>query len=326
MSHNNPFQIHPVDMEPHWTDVGHLHFENERRPRERTPTAAQVPQLIVIEACVDGDLALLVGPNPHPWDQDTAQVKFVISSHALARAGKIFKGMFFGGMLEARPTDGREWTVALPEDSPSAWKKLLAIVHYDFAALERLDDKFWQLYDIVCLADKYDMMQLLRPWVSRWLAAATLHAVRPKGIIGWPSHPGALLWMAAQLGSLPIFRAALFRLVLVLAFDEGREFAFDIQPLKGLPVEMMPWPDPLVRMQTISSNQLLCTYQAHQHFLASLLLVQPLPLNAFPSPHSSISHFPPLARLVVILALTKEIRNRRLRRLSSQENHHSRPR
>ncbi|KAJ1324717.1 BTB/POZ domain-containing protein 3/6 [Microdochium nivale] len=62
-------------------------------------------------------------------------VKFQVCSRALARASPVFKTMLYGGFAEARPSDGGEWLVELPDDPAPAMKQLFEIMHSQFHSL-----------------------------------------------------------------------------------------------------------------------------------------------------------------------------------------------
>ncbi|GKT46624.1 uncharacterized protein ColSpa_06805 [Colletotrichum spaethianum] len=55
----------------------------------------------------DGDLTVRVGPKLKPYR---------IDSKTLCRSSPIFKKMLYGGFAESRPSNGSDWTIALPDD------------------------------------------------------------------------------------------------------------------------------------------------------------------------------------------------------------------
>lgn len=77
--------------------------------------------------------------------------------------------MLFGPWAEAKPDHG-DWIVELPVDNSGTLKVLLSIIHGKFGEVPK-DVSLALLYDIVVLADKYDIIHALRPWVDSWVQA-----------------------------------------------------------------------------------------------------------------------------------------------------------
>ncbi|KAM7212740.1 hypothetical protein V8F06_011883 [Rhypophila decipiens] len=72
--------------------------------------------------------------------------------------------------LRGRPTDGRSWQVALPEDDADAAETILQVVHAPFDKppneCRSSDATVDKLYAILVFVDKYDMRKVLRPWIQ----------------------------------------------------------------------------------------------------------------------------------------------------------------
>jgi len=109
-----------------------------------------------------GDLTLEVGPG---------LTSFKVSSAALRRASPVFGAMLFGPWSESKPSNGStsgdnvQWTVRLPDDEPAAMLVVLAIAHAVFRLVpDRLSGN--EIFDILVVAHKYDMVELIRPWAK----------------------------------------------------------------------------------------------------------------------------------------------------------------
>lgn len=83
---------------------------------------------------------------------------------------------------DARPPDGVEWIVYLPDDDPEAFGILVNIIH---AKLDQLPDilMLHKFYNVCVLADKYLLLPFLRKLVPRWYDCMWWSFDRPKGQI-----------------------------------------------------------------------------------------------------------------------------------------------
>ncbi|KAB5545682.1 hypothetical protein GE09DRAFT_215796 [Coniochaeta sp. 2T2.1] len=115
-----------------------------------------------------GDLTLEVGEQ---------RVCFKVCSRAVARASRVFYRMLYGGLHESKPST-EPWIVRLPGEEPIAFRILLAVFHGRTNEVpEDLPNhaksvgmsKHRLLHDLAVIADKYFLMELLRPWVKLWL-------------------------------------------------------------------------------------------------------------------------------------------------------------
>lgn len=120
-------------------------------------------------SCLDpkGDLCINVGPYPAK--------SFIVCSKTLARTSPFWDKMLYGEFKESKKLcsqgDNLEWTVKLPEDSPTAMGLLLSIVHGRFDVVPRYEDLLCipDLYEVSIITDKYDMAHVLQPWARGWL-------------------------------------------------------------------------------------------------------------------------------------------------------------
>ena len=87
--------------------------------------------------------------------------------------------MLFSGYKELRPVEG-EWVISLPEEEPKALLTVLNIIHGRFAKVPK-NLSLEQLYLILALTHKYDMVQKVQPWVTSWSVLVTLLAKKGKG-------------------------------------------------------------------------------------------------------------------------------------------------
>jgi hypothetical protein len=112
----------------------------------------------------DGDLILRVGTG-----LVSEMTKFKVCSAALRRNSPVFRAMLYGPWTESKPPGNSEsqWVVCLPDDDPSGMETILNIVHGNFDKVQAAPEPL-VLYNVVVIADKYDMFKCLRPWASDW--------------------------------------------------------------------------------------------------------------------------------------------------------------
>ncbi|KAI8250274.1 hypothetical protein K4K58_010030 [Colletotrichum sp. SAR11_239] len=116
-----------------------------------------------------GDLHLVVGSDVRDGDPST----FLVCSKALARASPVFDKMLFGPFAESRPStesskQNSAWIVHLPGDEPAHFEVVLNILHCNFKKVaQRLPIPL--LSGLVAIADKYDCIEIFRPWVNEWI-------------------------------------------------------------------------------------------------------------------------------------------------------------
>jgi hypothetical protein len=133
-----------------------LEISADASTRVPTPTAMTMDP--------DGDLILRVGS-----DSAANNTYFKVCSAALRRNSPVFKAMLYGLWAESKPQNDSEtqWLVSLPDEEPSAMRVILDIVHGNF---DKVPYCPWEpvLYEVVVLADKYDMFKCLIPWAEYW--------------------------------------------------------------------------------------------------------------------------------------------------------------
>ncbi|KAJ5017601.1 hypothetical protein K4K57_008198 [Colletotrichum sp. SAR 10_99] len=170
-----------------------------------------------------GDLYLVVGSNIRAGDPST----FLVCSKALARASPVFDKMLFGPLAEPRPStesskQDSAWIVHLPEDEPAHFEVVLNILHCNFKEVPQ-DFSFLLLSGIVAVADKYDCIEIFRPWIDVWITDVELEDVYEAKLA---------LHIAWHLGCISTFREALL-VITEQSFisEDGHIFIFP----KGFP-------------------------------------------------------------------------------------------
>ncbi|KAH6983844.1 hypothetical protein EDB80DRAFT_515890, partial [Ilyonectria destructans] len=123
------------------------------------------------------------------------------------RSSPVWKAMLFGGFKESRPAEG-EWVVSLPEEKPKALLTALNIIHGRLAKVPK-NLSLEQLYLILALTHKYDMVQKVRPWATSWSSLISSLAEEGKGGVA------QLTFAAWELGQEQIFRTLVDDLVIV---------------------------------------------------------------------------------------------------------------
>lgn len=86
--------------------------------------------------------------------------------------------MLFGPWQEAKPAD-RPWVVDLPEDDPSSFDAILAIVHAKFDEVPTRPP-IAQLYHLLITTNKYDMLHVIKPWAHTWVKSCGLCRPAPE--------------------------------------------------------------------------------------------------------------------------------------------------
>ncbi|KAI1486906.1 hypothetical protein F5X96DRAFT_687967 [Biscogniauxia mediterranea] len=157
------------------------------------------PEFVVLDP--DGDLYLVVGEprcilhirykesgsnNKSPQANRTANhthqnpVTFLVCSKALSRASPVWKRLLYGGLPESKPADGTKWKVFLPKDRPEPMATILNIIHSQFRDIPSGNKvTLGVFYQIVLVAEKYDVMHVLQPWCDRWVIATGLLTTNP---------------------------------------------------------------------------------------------------------------------------------------------------
>ncbi|KAF4827947.1 hypothetical protein CGCTS75_v007761 [Colletotrichum tropicale] len=130
-----------------------------------------------------GDLTLRVGPE---------QSTFKVCSRTVARASPVFMRMLHGRFKESRP-ESSDWIVDLPDDDTEPMQIMLNMMHARFDWVpQRISIQ--GLYEMLVLVDKYDALDVIRPWARGWVDAVSDDLDQP-----------ALLWIASELGDSALF-------------------------------------------------------------------------------------------------------------------------
>ncbi|KAK2016779.1 hypothetical protein LZ32DRAFT_635712 [Colletotrichum eremochloae] len=133
------------------------------------------------------------------------QKDILVCSRTVARSSTVFRAMLFTGFAESKPEGESTWIVDLPDDEFHPTLLLLAMIHGHFGSVPNTL-KPEELYELLVVADKYDMIHTLKPMVSTW----------------YQPHKDAItvagneiyLWIAWGLGDKKTFEDLALQLVL----------------------------------------------------------------------------------------------------------------
>ncbi len=108
-----------------------------------------------------GDLTLVAGPD---------RVAFRVCSRSLARSSPVWDAMLYGPFAEGKEQqqEGCGWEIPLPDDRPEGLRILFSVAHGKFDDLTPAI-AHEELLSLTVLADKYDMISLLKPFWNKWL-------------------------------------------------------------------------------------------------------------------------------------------------------------
>ena len=140
-----------------------------------TTKAEESPRIIIFDR--SGDLMLKVG------SEDKEIKYFKVSSKALSLASPVWSAMLNpqNPFLEASASG----MLLLPDDNPKALSILLYLIHDQFAKID-FSVGLQALHDLVFLCDKYNTVDLVRPWMSRWQKHFSSPLFDPKWlVVGW---------------------------------------------------------------------------------------------------------------------------------------------
>jgi len=163
-----------------------------------------------------GDLTLIVGSR---------RQKFIVSSHTMAVASKVFQNMLFGDYSESQKSSDSEgsssspsWAVCLPEDDPEPFQMILEMIHRRFTRTITCTTLSGtsELYKVTVLTDKYDLSHILRPHTQRWLHE--IHVRLSRASFDWSLRGiSEILWITWELGSQVHFETSLGVLLITIA-------------------------------------------------------------------------------------------------------------
>lgn len=161
-----------------WSTVGQPKRNMPKRPRQSDGVEVFDPH---------GDLRLVVGAD---------QVVFQVCSRALARSSPVWETMLHGPFSEGKAQQkGDTWEISLPEEPPEELGIIFSVVH---GKIENLPPAIAcsGLLKLTMLADKYDMMRLLKPYWLGWVTSndgPDIHCGTAEDLIDY-------LWICHRLG------------------------------------------------------------------------------------------------------------------------------
>ena len=161
----------------------------------------------------DGDVILVISSEA----QRTA--RFQVNSHCLCLASSVFRAMLGvnahfteGNALRNRDARSPPVDVTLGDDDPKALALLLRVVHHQYAWIPKtLSDD--HLYEIAIVCDKYDMRQILEPWLDQWIPVDTQ--------VGGKIAGDQWLFIAYVFGRQDLFTGLSKDLILTSTVDAG---------------------------------------------------------------------------------------------------------
>jgi len=103
-----------------------------------------------------GDRTLIVGNGEN-------QKRFLVSSNAMRLASPVWRAMFTGPYRE-----GTAIEIPFPDGNPDAFLITLRIAHLQFNNLPSSLD-FQGLVNLALVCDVYDMVQIVRPFITKWI-------------------------------------------------------------------------------------------------------------------------------------------------------------
>lgn len=153
----------------------------------------------IISIDPNGDRSLIVGTGEN-------QKVFRVSSKAMCLASPVWKAMFAGPFKEATAQE-----ISFPEAEPNALLITLRIAHLQFKELPSFLD-FHQLLNLAVVCDVYDLVSIVRPFLTGWITASRPIADR----IGYEEW----LLVAWTFGYREEFERSTCRLVLCVGTNE----------------------------------------------------------------------------------------------------------
>ncbi|KAI0151542.1 hypothetical protein GGR57DRAFT_513854 [Xylariaceae sp. FL1272] len=173
-----------------------------------------------VDECLDpsGDLFLVVGRNkchqqpcsaitPLP-PHHTRPCKFQVNAELLAGVSPSFGFMLLSPGLQYARRGSSEWVVTLPDDDTYAMMVVLLVAHHQteggvFTGQSPMDLKL--MYDLARLVEKYDLGELLSPWVSRWFKELQTYWVGKKFNANNTEDAETMLYIAWAFGHEAIY-------------------------------------------------------------------------------------------------------------------------
>ncbi|KAK1775205.1 hypothetical protein QBC45DRAFT_422781 [Copromyces sp. CBS 386.78] len=178
----------------------------------QTPeTPATAPEFTTVTIDPDGDLYLKV-----TTDDDSQVWTFRVCSAALRRRSPVWKKMLFGPWKERKPTSSdKDWIVELFDDCLQAMQLVLHIIHGNFDMVPPLFLSLRQLHDLLVVAHKYDMVNIIKPWSQNWASIAQGSMSEAEDIV-------MSFYVAWQLGDANLFARRLQEIAVHSSLDAER--------------------------------------------------------------------------------------------------------
>lgn len=171
-------------------------------------TKANNPDIISKTVHIDqyGDLKLIVGDD---------KVCFVVCSRALARSAPFWNTLLYGPFTEAKPPDGNDWIIKLPEDHPGALEVVLNLIHWPGQPEKITAVDLNLAFEVAVLTDKYSMTHCLTSHAQQWLddLLPVMHHESEHWI-----PPVQWLFLTQELGALNQYLTAFKYLAIRCAF------------------------------------------------------------------------------------------------------------
>jgi hypothetical protein len=141
-----------------------------------------------------------------------------------------------------------------PDDDPEAFCILMDIIHsrYDIANSILIPD-IETLFRVVRLAHKYEMIRVLRPYSSAWLAKFMVET-RTNITHIEPSHLKFLLFVSWTLGEVKLFQVVGERLAMLSSLDEEAELVENTSGIKLADYEYLQELDVLSKLSSAISK------------------------------------------------------------------------
>ena len=172
--------------------------EESETPPKPNPTIEMDPR---------GDLFIKGGVHGKDFVSDIqGHQLYRVCSATLARASPVFERMLFGHFNEARPAPYSwhpplaSWTVTLDDSYAEELTILLGLAHAQFQFIPSNPDPE-TIYKVAILADRYDLIRLLRPYAKPW--ATKLNYYLPN-----MTNPSWVVHVAWHLGNEALFLEA----------------------------------------------------------------------------------------------------------------------
>ena len=201
---------------------------------------------------IEGDIVCLVPVGDATLSVyspvDRAEKRFSVSTSVLRLASRFFDRLFYGPMAEAQTLrGGSPKSVRLDGDDACAIEIILRILHHHPQDISTAMD-LETIANVAMHCDKYDISNVLEPWVSQWLDA--IHPIKVSSI-----NLGLLLLTTQRVRSSTRFSSASALAIRELA--SGFEHSWSAHEL------LQHIPDKTICKTTEIKTKLLATLTCH---------------------------------------------------------------